>query len=205
MIYAFFLFVFVQKSFLTKNFFLSVEINLTTRSPLYTCLVLIASINMTSRGILVLISLVSRSNYFLTLIGHPTRMFINYRSCNNSLFRISLTLKDFNFYIELRCNIQRASEDASIGATFDCLWHFFQFYPDELENFFGNFGDFVQTFELTRGKEDDEEDDNVVGEFKVNVGFERKLNACIILYMKLVGCTYILGGFLGLKAYSEKF
>ena len=82
---------------------------------------------------------------------------------------------------------------------------FFQFYPDELENFFGNFGDFVQTFELTRGKEDDEEDDNVVGEFKVNVGFERKLNACIILYMKLVGCTYILGGFLGLKAYSEKF
>jgi len=40
------------------------------------------------------------------------------------------------------------------------------FYPDELENFFGNFGDFVQTFELTRGKEDDEEDDNVVGEFK---------------------------------------
>ena len=39
MIYAFFLFVFVQKSFLTKNFFLYVEINLTTRVPLYTCLV----------------------------------------------------------------------------------------------------------------------------------------------------------------------
>ena len=39
MIYAFFLFVFVQKSFLTKKFILYVEINLTTRGPLYTCLV----------------------------------------------------------------------------------------------------------------------------------------------------------------------
>ena len=39
MIYAFFLFVFVQKSFLTKKFFLFAEINLTTRGPLYTCLV----------------------------------------------------------------------------------------------------------------------------------------------------------------------
>ena len=42
MIYAFFLFVFVQKSFLTKTFFLYVEINLTTRGPLYTCLVVLA-------------------------------------------------------------------------------------------------------------------------------------------------------------------
>ena len=40
MIYAFFLFVFVQKSFFTKNLFLFAEINLTTRGPLYTCLVL---------------------------------------------------------------------------------------------------------------------------------------------------------------------
>ena len=40
MIYAFFLFVFVQKSFLTKKFFLHVEINLTTRGQLYTCLVI---------------------------------------------------------------------------------------------------------------------------------------------------------------------
>ena len=39
MIYAFFLFVFVQKSFLTKKFFFYVEINLTTGGPLYTCLV----------------------------------------------------------------------------------------------------------------------------------------------------------------------
>ena len=39
MIYAFFLFVFVQKSFLIKKIFLYVEINLTTRGPLYTCLV----------------------------------------------------------------------------------------------------------------------------------------------------------------------
>ena len=39
MIYAFFLFVFVKKSFLTKKFFLFAEINLTTRCPLYTCLV----------------------------------------------------------------------------------------------------------------------------------------------------------------------
>ena len=39
MIYAFFLFVFVQKSFLTKKSFLYVEINFTTLGPLYTCLV----------------------------------------------------------------------------------------------------------------------------------------------------------------------
>ena len=39
MVYAFFLFVFVQKSFLTKNYFLTAEINLTTLGPLYTCLV----------------------------------------------------------------------------------------------------------------------------------------------------------------------
>lgn len=33
---------------------------------------------------------------------------------------------------------------------------------------FGGFGDFVKSFPLERGKEDDEEDDNVVGEFKVS-------------------------------------
>ena len=32
---------------------------------------------------------------------------------------------------------------------------------------FGGFNDFVQSFPLERGKEDDEESDNVVGEFKV--------------------------------------
>ena len=41
MIYAFFLFVFVQKSFLTKIILLFAEINLTSRGPLYTCLVLV--------------------------------------------------------------------------------------------------------------------------------------------------------------------
>ena len=45
MIYAF-LFFFVQKSFLTKNYFLTAEINLTTRGPLYTCLVLFVNIIM---------------------------------------------------------------------------------------------------------------------------------------------------------------
>ena len=40
MIYAFVLFAFVQKSFLTKNYFLIAERNLTTRGPLYTSLVL---------------------------------------------------------------------------------------------------------------------------------------------------------------------
>ena len=40
--YAFFLFVFGQKSFLTATFFLYVEINLTTRGPLHTFLVAIA-------------------------------------------------------------------------------------------------------------------------------------------------------------------
>ena len=39
MIYAFFDF-FVQKIFLTKNYFLTAEINFTTRGQLYTCLVL---------------------------------------------------------------------------------------------------------------------------------------------------------------------
>ena len=39
MIYAFSLSFFVQKSFLTKTFLLFAEINLTTRGPLYTCLV----------------------------------------------------------------------------------------------------------------------------------------------------------------------
>ena len=39
MIYAFFLFAFVENHFLTKKFFLCVEINLTTGGPLYTCLV----------------------------------------------------------------------------------------------------------------------------------------------------------------------
>ena len=39
MIYAFFLFVFVQKSFLTKKLSRFAEINLTTRGPLYTWLV----------------------------------------------------------------------------------------------------------------------------------------------------------------------
>ena len=38
MIYAFFDF-FVQKSFFTKNYFRTAEMNLTTRGPLYTCLV----------------------------------------------------------------------------------------------------------------------------------------------------------------------
>ena len=37
----FFYFLFVQKAFLTKKMFLFAEINLTTRGPLYTCLVLI--------------------------------------------------------------------------------------------------------------------------------------------------------------------
>ena len=36
-----FLIFFVQKSFLTKNYFLTAEIKLTTRGPLYTCLVFI--------------------------------------------------------------------------------------------------------------------------------------------------------------------
>ena len=35
-----FYFFFVQKTFLTKNYFLTAEINLTTQGPLYTCLVI---------------------------------------------------------------------------------------------------------------------------------------------------------------------
>ena len=45
----------------------------------------------------------------------------------------------------------------------------FQIYrhPLEEDKSFGGFNDFVQNFSLERGKQDDEEDDNVVGEFKV--------------------------------------
>ena len=43
---------FVQKSLLTKNYFLIVEINLTTRGPLYTCLVFCAVTRMTCQIIL---------------------------------------------------------------------------------------------------------------------------------------------------------
>ena len=54
MIYAFSLFVFVQESFLTKNFFLPAEINLTSRGPLYTCLVhlVVAEIDLSRFDIL---------------------------------------------------------------------------------------------------------------------------------------------------------
>lgn len=41
-----------------------------------------------------------------------------------------------------------------------------KFLPNELEQSFGNFGDFVQTFDLTRGKDDDDDSGNIVGEFK---------------------------------------
>ena len=48
--------VFVQKSFLTKNYFLTAEINLTTWGPFYTCLVCISILcnNWTSTKISVL-------------------------------------------------------------------------------------------------------------------------------------------------------
>lgn len=63
---------------------------------------------------------------------------------------------------------------ASIGETHKCgdfltkKYPTIQIYRKELEEVkeFGGFGDFVKSFALERGKEDDEEDDNVVGEFK---------------------------------------
>ena len=48
MIYTFFCF-YVQKSFLTKNCFLTAEINLTTRGPLYTCLVVAAPLSFPNK------------------------------------------------------------------------------------------------------------------------------------------------------------
>lgn len=47
---------------------------------------------------------------------------------------------------------------------------YFQVYNGELEaeKEFNGFGDFIKSFPLERGKQDDEEDDNVVGEFKVD-------------------------------------
>lgn len=50
-----------------------------------------------------------------------------------------------------------------------------QIYDKELEEMkpFNGFGDFVKGFLLERGKDDDEEDDNVVGEFKVKKIFAR--------------------------------
>ena len=41
----------------------------------------------------------------------------------------------------------------------------------EAEKEFNGFGDFIKSFPLERGKQDDEEDDNVVGEFKVKLTF----------------------------------
>ncbi|XP_057307144.1 myoferlin-like [Hydractinia symbiolongicarpus] len=63
---------------------------------------------------------------------------------------------------------------ASIGETAKCGdflekgHQTIQIYRKELEEVqdFGGFGDFVKSYPLERGKEDDEEDDNVVGEFK---------------------------------------
>ena len=48
--YAFFYF-FVEKSFLTKNYFLIAEINFTTWGPSYTCLVYFKTANGLSREI----------------------------------------------------------------------------------------------------------------------------------------------------------
>ena len=44
-----------------------------------------------------------------------------------------------------------------------------QILPDELENhpMYKGFTDFCNTFNLTRGKNEDDEDENVIGEFKV--------------------------------------
>lgn len=54
-----------------------------------------------------------------------------------------------------------------IGTQF-FFWQ--QLYRTELEKaeYFSNFSDFCNTFELSRGKDEEEEDNNNVGEFKVS-------------------------------------
>ena len=48
-----------------------------------------------------------------------------------------------------------------------CLW--LQVYDCELEktDSFGEFLDFCETFDLERGKDDDDEESNIIGQFKV--------------------------------------
>jgi len=59
-------------------------------------------------------------------------------------------------------------EVAKCGDYLDKGHKTIQVYNSELEEVkdFGGFGDFIKSFPLERGKEDDDEDDNVVGEFK---------------------------------------
>ena len=67
MIYAFFLFVFVQKSFLTKKLSRFAEINLTTRGPLYTCLVFFLEASVKGIAFLVKVYTVLRVPFSLTI------------------------------------------------------------------------------------------------------------------------------------------
>ena len=55
-----FLIFLVQKSFLTKNYFLTADRNLTTRGPLYTCLAMVAFKKISAK--------VSWSGYYHVLI-----------------------------------------------------------------------------------------------------------------------------------------
>lgn len=50
-------------------------------------------------------------------------------------------------------------------------WIFLQVYDGELEKAekFGEFVDFCETFDLERGKDDDDEESNIIGQFKVFV------------------------------------
>jgi len=50
--------------------------------------------------------------------------------------------------------------------------HHSQIYETELENSddFKEFTDFCETFDLERGKDDDDEESNIIGQFKVLVG-----------------------------------
>ena len=78
MTWAFFDF-FVQKSFLTKNYFLTAEINLTTRGPLYTCLVLVKKSFLTK-------------NYFLIAAINFTTWGPSYTWFVDSVFGMTLRL-----------------------------------------------------------------------------------------------------------------
>ena len=68
--------------------------------------------------------------------------------------------------------MQNCVDFFSYTVEFDVDAYIFpQVYDGELEKSedFNDFNDFCETFELERGKDDDDEESNVMGEFKVSI------------------------------------
>lgn len=77
-------------------------------------------------------------------------------------------------YLQARRSSQKTRKESllSVGApTVQCWFHPLQLYTKELEAEFGNFSDWVNTYELFRGKSGEEDgptEERFVGKFKVN-------------------------------------